>query len=156
MENIEIDMKNVDGGLKIVKVRDVVAKLVYEMGNPVILDDEEVNDLIEDLMSKDMIDKEGNKRQSTGIGSGNTVIKILDNHFEKFTEAMKRVPPQKLQEMKEQIRNAIQENPLLGTNLEDIGIDLDNFENYLGSVEVLTVERRSVYNVYEVKKDDNI
>lgn len=145
-------MNNIDGTLKIVKARDIVAKLVGDSEHPTVLDDEEVNDMIEDLMSNDMVDKKGNKHQSTSISSGNTTIRIIDNHFEKFKEAMKNISPQKLQEIKEQIRNAIQKDPLLYTNLDDIGIDINNLENYLGSVEVLTIERRRVYNVYEVKK----
>lgn len=148
-----IEMENVDGGLKIIKVRDVVAKLVDDREHTVVLDDGEVNDLIEDLMSNDLIDKEGNKRQCTSTSCGNTMVRILDNHFEKFTESMKNISPHKLQEIKEQIRNAIKEDPLLSNNLDGIGIDLDNFENYLGSVEVLTIERTKIYNVYEIKKE---
>lgn len=134
--------------LKIVKARNVIAKLVDEREHPVVLDDEEVNNMIKGLMSEDLIDNKGNKHQSTSISSGNTMVRILDNHFEKFTEVMKHISPQQLQEVKEQIHNAVQEDPLLTGSLDDIGIDLDNFENYLGSVEVLTIERVRVYNVY--------
>lgn len=156
MDNInveEIDMENVGEGLKVVKSRDIISKLVDDNGCSTELDDEEVNDLIKDLMSNDMIDKEGNKRESVSIGCGNTIVRLLDNHYEKFAEAMKNISPQKLQEIKEQIRNAIQGDPLLDSSLDKIGIDLNNFENYLGSVEVLTIERRRVYNVYEIKKE---
>jgi transcription antitermination factor NusG len=157
MDNIKdvekIDMDNVDRGLKAVKVRDIIAKLVDDSKYHIDLDDEEVNDLIEDLMSEDLTDKEGNKHQSSGISSGDTVVRILDNHFERFTEAMKNVSPEKLQEVKEQIRNAIQENPFLGDSLDVIGIDINNFENYLGRVEVLTIERRRIFNIYEIKKE---
>lgn len=120
---------------------------------PVVLDDENINDMIEDLMSKDLIDEEGNKQQSSSISCGNTIVRIMENHFEKFRDIMKSIPPQKLQEIKEQIRNKnIEKDPLLDINLEDIGIDIDNIENYIGSVEVLIIERKRVYNIYEVKK----
>lgn len=137
--------------LKIVKTRDVIAKLVDDSGYHVVLDDEEVNEMVEDIMSEDMVDEEGNKCQPASISSGNTMVRILDNHFEKLTDIMKSVPHNRLQELKEQIRAAIQKDPLLGSNLDDVGIDLDNFENYLGSVEVLTIERRRVYNVFKVQ-----
>lgn len=137
--------------LNIVKARNIVAKLVDDSKDYTDLDDEEVNELIEELMSEDLIDKEGNKCESRSISCGDTVVRILDNHFEKFTEAMKNISPEKLQEIKEQIRSSIQEYPLLGDNLDDIGIDINNFENYLGRVEVLTIERRRVYNIYEKK-----
>ena len=152
-KNIEANPKNIDGGLKIVKVRDVVAKLVDDTESPVTLDDEGVNDMIESLMSEDLIDKEGNKRQATGTRCGDTVVNILDNHYEKFVEAMKHVSHEELHDIKEQIRNAIHKDPLLDSNLDKIGIDLDNFENYLGSVEVLTIERRRIYNVYKIKEE---
>ena len=139
--------------LNIVKARNIITKLVDDSKDYTDLDDEEVNELIEELMSEDLIDKEGNKHQSNGISSGDTVVRILDNHFERFTEAMKNISPEKLQEVKEQIRNAIQENPFLGDSLDVIGIDINNFENYLGRVEVLTIERRRVYNIYEIKKE---
>lgn len=136
--------------LKIVKTRDVVAKLVFDGEYPVVLGDEEVKDMVKDIMSEDMVDEEGNKYQPEGMSSGNTMVRILDNHLEKFTEVMKNIPHDKLQELKEQIRGAIQKDPSLGASLDDVGIDLDNFENYLGSVEVLTIQRRRAYNVYEV------
>lgn len=145
-------LKVIDMALKIVKTRDVVVKLVDDSGYPVVLDDEEVNEMVEDIMSEDMVDEEGNKCQPASISSGNTMVRIHDNHFEKFTDAMKSIPPDKLQEIKEQIRAAIQKDPLLGSNLVDTGIDIDNFENYLGSVEALTIERRRVYNVYKVQE----
>lgn len=134
--------------MKVVKTRNVVAKLVDENESSVVLDDEEVEDMIKDLMSEDLIDNEGNKHRSKSIRCGNTIVEILDNHFEKFTEAMKNVSPQELQEVKAQIHNAVQKDPMLNGSLDHIGIDLDNFENYLGSVEVLTIERVRVYNVY--------
>lgn len=137
--------------LKIVKVRNIVSKLVDDSKDYTDLDDEEVNELIEELMGEDLIDKEGNKCESTGISRGDTIVHKLDNHFEKFTNAMKNVLPEKLQEIKEQIRRAIQEYPLLENGLNDIDIDINNFENYLGRVEVLTIERRRVYNIYEKK-----
>jgi len=61
---------------------------------------------------------------------------------------MKHISPQELQEVKEQIRNAVQKDPMLTGSLDHIGIDLDDFENYLGSVKVLTIEKVRVYNVY--------
>jgi len=140
--------------LNIVKARNIITKLVDDSKDYTDLDDEEVNELIEELMSEDLIDKEGNVCESTGISSGDTVVRKLDNHFERFTKAMKNVSPEKLQEIKEQIRNAIQEYPLLENGLNDIDIDIDNFENYLGRVEVLTIERRRVYNIYEIKKEE--
>lgn len=138
--------------LKIIKVRDVTAKLVDERENPSVLNDEEVMDMIKDLMLNDMIDSEGNKCKPDSTTSGNTRVGVLENHFEKFTEAMKHVLPQQLSEIKELIRNSVLREQMLG-NLNDIGIDLDNFENYLGSVEVLTIEKVRVYNVYEIKKE---
>ncbi len=152
MEHTEFDKENIGRGLETIKVRDVVAKLVDDIEFPVALDDEGVNDMIKDLMSEDLINNEGNKRQATGTSCGDTVINILSNHYEKFVEAMKHVSPKELQDIKEQIRNAVHKDPLLDSNLDKIGIDLNNFENYLGSVEVLTVQRRRIYNVYEVKK----
>jgi uncharacterized FlaG/YvyC family protein len=150
----EIDMENVPhGGLKVVKVRDVVAKLVDDRECSIVLDDEEVNDMIEDLMSNDMIDNNGNKHQCNDISCADTTIKIIDGHLDKFRDTIKNIPPEKLQEMKEKVRDAIQKDPFLHSGFDNIGIDLDNFENYLGSVEVLTIERRRVYNVYEIKKD---
>ncbi len=140
--------------LNIVKARNITTKLVDDSKDYTNLDDEEVNELIEELMSEDLIDKEGNLCESTGISSGDTVVRKLDNHFERFTEAMKNVPPEKLQEIKEQIRNAVRENPFLDDSLDVIDIDIDNFENYLGRVEVLTIERRRVYNIYEIKKEE--
>ena len=140
--------------LNIVKARNIITKLVDDSKDYTDLDDEEVNELIEELMSEDLIDKEGNLCESTSISCGDTVVRKLDNHFERFTEAMKNVSPEKLQEIKEQIRNAIQEYPLLENGLNDIDIDIDNFENYLGRVEVLTIERRRVYNIYEIKKEE--
>lgn len=148
----EINMENVSRGLKIVKVRNVVAKLVDDIECSVVLDDEEVNSMIEEFMSEDFIDKEGNKRSFSSTGCADTVIRVLDGHLEKFREAIKNIPPEKLQEMKEQVLEAIRKDPSLSTGLDNVGIDIDNLENYLGSVEVLTIERRRVYNVYEVKK----
>jgi hypothetical protein len=137
--------------LKIVKTRNVTAKLVDERESSIVLDDEEIKDMIKDLMSEDLIDKEGNKHRSKSIRCGNTIVEILDNNFEKFTEAMKHISPQELQEVKKQIYDTVQRDPSLTGSLDDIGIDLDNFENYLGSVEVLTIEKVSIYNVYEIK-----
>jgi transcription antitermination factor NusG len=137
--------------LKIAKTRNVETKLVDEREHPVVLDDEEVNDMIKDLMSEYLIDEE-NKHQSKSIRSGNTIVEILDNNFEKFTEAMKHISPRKLQEVKKQIRDAVQKDPLLNGSLDDVGIDLDNFENYLGTVQVFTIEKVRVYNVYEKKE----
>lgn len=158
MENIEIDIENINinRGLKIVKARDIVAKLADDREYPVVLDDENINDMIEDLISEDLIDEEGNKHQSSSISCGNTIVRIIENHFEKFRDIMKSIPPKKLQEIKEQVRNRIEKDPLLDINLEDVGIDIDNIENYIGSVEVLTIERRRVFNVYEIKKEYNI
>lgn len=137
-----------NGGLNIVKVRNVVSKLVNDSDYLVVLDDDNVNDMIKDLMSEEMIDKDGNKHRSASMSCGNTIVAIIDSHLEKFQEVMKNIPPQKLQEVKEQARKAIQKDPLLGTSLDSVGIDIDNFENYLGTVEVLTIERRRVYNVF--------
>jgi len=134
--------------LKIVKTRNVVAKLVDERERPVVLDDEEVEDMIKDLMSESLIDEEGNNHQSKSIRSGNTIVETLDDHFEKFTEAMKHISPQELQEVKEHIHDVVQKDSVLAGGLDHIGIDLDNFENYLGSVKVLTIEKVRVYNVY--------
>lgn len=139
--------------MKIVKTRNVMAKLVDENEPPIVLDDKEVKDMVEELMSDDFIDSKGKGRKSKSIRCGNTIVEILDNHFEKFSEAMKNISPQKLQELKDQIRYTVQEDPLLADSLDDIGIDLNNFENYLGSVEVLTIGRIGVYNVYEIKNE---
>jgi hypothetical protein len=149
----ERNMENTNGGLKIVKVRDVVAKLVDDRDCSIVLDDEEVNSMIEEFMSEDFIDKEGNKHSYSSTGCADTVIRVLDGHLEKFKEVMKHISPQQLQEAKEHIHNAIQKDPFLYVSLNNVGIDLNNFENYLGSVEVLTIERRRVYNVYEIKKE---
>jgi transcription antitermination factor NusG len=134
--------------LKIVKTRNVEAKLVDEREHPVVLDNEEINEMIKDLMSDTLIDEEEKEHQSKSIRSGNTIVEILDNNFEKFTEAMKHISPQKLQEVKEQIRAEVKKDPLLNNSLDDVGIDLDNFENYLGTVQVFTIERVRIYNVY--------
>ena len=148
----EMNMENVSVGLKIVKVRNVVAKLVDDRECSIVLDNEEINSMIEEFMSEDFIDKEGNKHQCNSTGCADTVIRILDGHLEKFRDAIKNILPEKLQEMKKQALEAIRKDPLLSTSLDNVGIDIDNLENYLGSVEVLTIERRRVYNVYEVKK----
>lgn len=145
IERDEIEM------LKVVKTRNVVAKLVDERESSIVLDDEEVIDMIKDIMSENLIDEEGNNHQSKSIRCGNTIVEILDNNFERFTEAMKRVSPEELQEVKKQIRDTVQNDPMLTGSLDRVGIDLDNFENYLGSVEVLTIEKVSVYNVYNSK-----
>ena len=142
------------GGLKRVKVRNIVSKLVNVSDYPVVLDDDNVHDLIEDLMSEDMVDKEGNKHRSASIRCGDTVVAIIDSHLEKFQEIMKNISPQKLKEVKEQARRAIQKDPSLIVSIDDVGIDIDNLENYLGTVEVLTIERRRVYNVYELSKEN--
>ncbi len=142
--------EEIAGSLESIKVRDVVYKLVNDSEYTVHLDDDEVNDIIERLMSEDMVDKKGNKHKSTGISCGNTLVRIIDNHFEKFRKAIKSVSPQELQEIKKQIRKAVENDPFLHKSLDDIGgIDIDNVENYLGSVEVLTIVRRRVYNIYE-------
>jgi hypothetical protein len=141
--------------MKVVKTRNVDAKLVGERESSIVLDDEEVIDMIKDLMSENFIDEVGNNHKSKSIRCGDTIVEILDNNFEKFTEAMKHISPQELLEAKEKIRNAAQKDPLLIGSLDKTGIDLDNFENYLGSVEVLTIEKVRVYNVYEVKNDNN-
>jgi hypothetical protein len=138
--------------LKIVKVRNVAAKLVDNIERSTVLDDEEVNSMIEEFMSEDFIDKEGNKHQCNSAGCADTMIRVLDGHFEKFRGVIKNIPPEKLQEMKKQALEAIRKDSSLSASLDNVGIDIDNFENYLGSVEVLTIERRRVYNVYEVKK----
>ena len=137
--------------MKIVKTRNVKAKLVDESEPPIVLDDEEVKDMVEELMSEDFIDSKGKDHKSKSIRCGDTIVQILDNHFEKFSETMKNISPQKLQELKDKIRYTVQEDPFLADSLNDIGIDLNNFENYLGSVEVLTIGRVGVYNVYEIK-----
>ena len=152
MNEEETEYAPAHGGLRRVKVRNIVSKLVNVSDYPVVLDDDNVNDLIEDLMSEDMIDKEGNKHRSASISCGNTIVAIIDNHLEKFQEIMKNISPQKLKEVKEQARNAIQKDPLLRIGIDNVGIDIDNLENYLGTVEVLTIERRRVYNVYEVNE----
>jgi hypothetical protein len=141
--------------MKVVKTRNVDAKLVGERESSIVLDDEEVIDMIKDLMSENFIDEVVNNHKSKSIRCGDTIVEILDNNFEKFTEAMKHISPQELLEAKEKIRNAAQKDPLLIGSLDKTGIDLDNFENYLGSVEVLTIEKVRVYNVYEVKNDNN-
>lgn len=134
--------------LKIVKTRNVVVKLVGEREHPAVLDDGEVEEMIKDLMSESLIDEEGNNHQSKSIRSGNTIVETLDDHFEKFTETMKHISPQELQEVKEHIHDVVQKDSVLAGGLDHIGIDLDNFENYLGSVKVLTIEKVRVYNVY--------
>ena len=152
IEKTRNNMEERNMPLKVVKVRNVVAKLVDDRECSVVLDDEEVNSMIEEFMSEDFIDKEGNKHSCSSTGCADTVIRVLDGHFEKFRDTIKDIPPEKLQEMKEQALEAIRKDPLLSTSLDNVGIDIDNLENYLGSVEVLTIERRRVYNVYEVKK----
>ncbi len=159
MDNIKysntIDTNNIGRRSKIIKTRDVISKLIHNYEHLVVVDDDGVNNMIEDLMSKDIVDKEGNKHKFTSISSGNTIVRTIDNELEKFEEVMKNIPHQKLQEIKEKIRDAIQKDPLLNNNLDDAGIDLDNLENYLGSVEVLTIERRRIFNIYEVKDAKN-
>lgn len=137
--------------MKVVKTRNVVAKLVGERESSIVLDDEEIIDMIKDLMSENLIDEDGNNHHSKSIRCADTIVEILDNNFEKFTEAMKHISPQELQETKEKIRKAVQNDPSLTGSLDEIGIDLDSFENYLGSVEVVTIEKVRVYNVYNSK-----
>lgn len=146
------DIDKVIEGLESVKSRNVTSKLVDDNKYSIDVDDATVNDLIDDLMSEDLIDKEGNKLQSNSISCGNILVRKLDNNFDKFTDAMKNVSPGELKKIKEKIQFAIQKDPFLVDSLDNLGIDLNNFENYLGSVEVLTIERRRVFNIFEVKK----
>lgn len=101
-----------------------------------------------DLMEEDLIDEDGNRHQATNIGSGNTIVRINNDHFDKLT---KSAAHQK--DIKEQIHEMTQKDPSLVTRFGDIGIDINNIENYLGSVEVLTIARRRIYSVYEDKNN---
>ena len=152
MNGEDVSYQPIDGGLKSIKVRNIISKLVNDSEYPIVLDDDNVSDLIEDLMSEDMVDKDGNNHRSVSISCGNTIVSIIDNQLEKFQELMKNISPQELKELKKRAHKAINKSSLLQDNLDDVGIDIDNIESYLGTVEVLTIERRRIYNVYEVKE----
>lgn len=137
--------------LKFVKSRNISVEKIDDYTYIKSVEDDEVNDMIIDFMSEDAIDEEGNKRTVDGISSGDIIIRRMENHFQKIQDAIKKLTPEELHKLKEELPQEIKKfSNSTGISLTNL-LDLNNIENYLGDVEVFTVIRRRVYNVYQVK-----
>lgn len=134
--------------LKFVKSRDVIIEKIDDYTYDKSIEDDKVNEMIIDFTSEDAIDKEGNKCIVNAISSGNIIIKRMENHLQKFQDAIKNLSSEELQKLKKELPKVIEKYTTTEKLDKNLIHNINNIENYLGKVEVLTVVRRRIFDVY--------